>query len=260
MRKPQSAISTVTSELLVAIADRRCHPAIVGGLSASISDALQAPPIRQLINLGASREGIEQVLAVMVSKYAHMLHIGGTIGPHEPMTIARMLIQEYPLCSLDDFNVMFTRGVTGRYGKVMGFDISIIFFWASEYQVEWAEVREQMIDKLIEPEPETKPERPESNAIPRPDIDKEINELLDNLKDSKVKPMPSLTREEIRREGQSEPPRKKAIGRPSTPQEYVEKWKRKQEWIKLFTESDGGDGWKLKEGAPSFETWIAEKS
>lgn len=171
---------------------------------------MQSPPIRQLINCGASKEGIEQVLAVMVLKYAKMLHIGGTIGTDEPRTIAKMLIAEYPLNSLDDFNVMFMRGVTGRYGKVMGFDISVIFGWAMIFQDEWASEREKLMDKQVEPEPAEKPDI----HPPKIDVDKLLNDHLNSLRDSKMREMPKLTKEEIRKEGQAEPPLKKALAVP----------------------------------------------
>lgn len=209
------------------------------------------------MNEGYSHQTIEGALAARIVEASSMLHIGGNLGSGESIKIAKMLIQEYPTSSLEDFTLMLQRGIIGRYGKVFGFDISVVFGWMGYYMEDWAEEKERQLAKLKSPPVEI--ERPESNAIPRPDIDETINELLNKLKDSKVKSMPSLTREEIRQEGQSEPPRKKAIARPSTPQEYVQKWQRKQEWIKLFTESDGGDGWKVKEGSPSFDTWMNEQ-
>lgn len=251
-------LSTALSSYVEKVSDVRHHPAIIGDLKASISEAMQSPPVRQLINCGADVKGIEQVLAVMVLKYAKMLHIGGTIGTDEPLTIAKMLIQEYPLNSLDDFNVMFMRGVMGRYGKVMGFDISVIFGWALMFQDEWASEREKLMDKPVEPEPAEKPEVPQKKI----DVDKLLAEHLETLRDTKMKGVPKLTPQEIKQEGQSEPPRKKAATLPPTDYEYRAKLERmhklKIEYGRLYTESTR-TGFKVKEGAPSFEEYIKQQ-
>lgn len=222
-------------------------------ISKAVSDS---KPVKQLINEGFSQATIEGALAARIAEAASMLHIGGNLASGESIKIAQMLISEYPTSSLEDFTLMLQRGIIGRYGKVFGFDISVVFGWMGYYMEDWAEEKERQLAKLKSPPVEI--ERPEPNAIPRPDIDKAINEFLDNLKDSKVKSMPQLSRDEIRHEGQSEPPIKKAISRPSTPEEYVRKWELKQQWIKLFTESDGGDGWKIKEGSPNLEDYIKQ--
>lgn len=220
-------------------------------ISKAVSDS---KPVKQLINEGFSQATIEGALAARIAEAASMLHIGGNLASGESIKIAQMLIEEYPTASLEDFTIMLKRGITGRYNdKLLGFDVSIVFGWMGMYMEEWAEEKERQLAKSKN----QLYEKPEPNAIPRPDIDKAINEFLDNLKDSKVKSMPQLSRDEIRQEGQSEPPIKKAISRPSTPEEYVRKWELKQEWIKLFTESDGGDGWKIKEGSPSLEDYIS---
>jgi hypothetical protein len=214
---------------------------------------MQTPPIRQLINCGASKEGIEQVLAVMVLKYSKMLHIGGTIGADEPLTIARMLIAEYPLNSLDDFNIMFLRGVTGRYGKIMGFDVSVIFGWALMFQDEWANEREKLMDKVVEPE---KPEAPYAPAV---DVDKLLNDFVNSLKESKIGVMPRLTPQEIRKEGQAEPPRKTATASSqylTTPEQAREKELR-IEWSRECHDLYTG---RPNENWISFENWMKTNS
>lgn len=225
MPSKQSELSTKFSSYIQAVSDISQHPAIISDLKTSISQAMQSPPVRQLINSGANVEGIEQVLAVMVLKYAKMLHIGGTIGTDEPRTIAKMLIQEYPLNSLDDFNIMFLRGVTGRYGKVMGFDISVIFGWAMMFQDEWASEREKLMDKVIEPE---KSEPPFTRV---PDVDKLLNDFANSLRDSRIQDVPHLSKSEIRKEGQTEPPKKKALAYTPNP-ELIIQHERKIAWMR----------------------------
>jgi hypothetical protein len=194
-------------------------------------------------------EGIEQVLAVMVLKYSKMLHIGGTIGADEPRTIAKMLIAEYPLNSLDDFNVMFLRGVTGRYGKVMGFDVSVIFGWAMMFQDDWANEREKLIDKPVEIQ------KPDPIHQPKIDVDKLLTDHLNTLRDAKMSSTPNLTAKQIREEGQAQPPKRKAHAYISDPEKIV-MHEKKQQWIAECVEPLGGDKWRLKEGCLSFDEYI----
>lgn len=225
---------------------------VIGGLESDFSKVVsQSIPTKQLINQGARANQIEAAIALLISKFAKMLSVGGNLKEGQSVEIAKMLLEEYPTMSLDDFNLMLSRGVRGRYGEIFRFDVAIIFGWAGQYMEEWAEEKERQLakakNKLYE--------KPEPNAIPRPDVDKEINELLEKLKDSKVNAVPKLTREEIRAEGRETPPRKKAAAYIPNP-ELIILHERKMQWIRECTESDGGDGWKLKEGSPTFEAWL----
>jgi len=175
--------------------------------SLTISKAVsESKPVKQLQNEGYSVATIEGALSARILEAANMLHIGGNLASGEPIKIAQMLIQEYPTSSLEDFTLMLQRGIIGRYGKVYGFDISVVFGWMGMYMEEWAEEKERQLAK----EKNKLYEQPEPNAIPRPDIDKLLNDFKETLRDSRVKSMPQLTTEEIRKEGQSTPPRKKA--------------------------------------------------
>lgn len=174
--------------------------------SLTISKAVsEGKPVRQLMNEGFPQKTIEGALAARILEASSMLHIGGNLNPQEPVKIAQMLIHEYPTSSIEDFTLMLQRGIIGRYGKVFGLDISVVFGWMAMYQDEWAEEKERQLakekNKTIEHEP---------NAFAPPDIDEEINQLLEKLKESKVTGVTRLTDEEIKEEGQSRPPKKKA--------------------------------------------------
>lgn len=186
-----------------------------------------------------------------------MLHIGSNLLPHEPITISQMLIDEYPTASIEDFDLMLKRGVMGRYSeKTLGFDVSVIFGWMAKYMEEWAEEKERQLakdkNKIIE---ETDPQ---PNGIERHDIDKLLNDFKETLRDSKIKSVPNLTKEEIKREGQSTPEHK-AESMAKTDwayREHLEQQHRlKVEYGKLFTETNYNGTWKLKEGSPTFEQW-----
>ncbi len=179
--------------------------AIIGDLKPSISEAIERPPLVALINSGANVKGIEQVLAVMINKAAQMLTVGGNLKPEHPLEIAKMLISEYATYSLDDFQIMLRRGVSGRYGEIYRFDVSVIFNWMAKYCEEWAEEKEKKIAELKKVDQIALPIQQMSS-----ETQKMINDYLNELSGSKMQSVPRLTRNEIIAEGQSTPPEKKA--------------------------------------------------
>jgi len=95
--------------------------------SLTISKAVsEGKPVKQLQNEGFSIATIEGALAAKILEAASMLHIGGNLASGESIKIARMLIQEYHTSSMEDFTLMLQHGIIGRYGKIFGFDISIV--------------------------------------------------------------------------------------------------------------------------------------
>lgn len=203
------------------------------------------------MNEGYSQKTIEGALAARIMEASSMLHIGGNLSSGEPIKIAQMLVQEYPTSSLEDFTLMLQRGIIGRYGKVYGFDISVVFGWMGIFMEEWAEEKERQLAKLKVPIYE----HPDLPPHAMPEVDKMLDDLKESLRESKVKAVPSLTRKEIYQEGQSEPPKRKASAYMPDPEKIILHHK-KMEWIKECVESDGGDGWRLKDGKLSFEEWI----
>lgn len=228
--------------------------ALTSDLSVSVT---QSTPTRQLINSGAKEPHLVATLAMIVTKYASMLTVGGNLKAGHEIEIAKMLIEEYPTASLDDFQIMFSRGVRGRYGEIFRFDVAVIFAWMSGYMEEWAEEKERQLAKergqhktAIEEIKEAEPEK----------VDAMLNELLGKLKEDKggMKSVPQLTKKEIREEGQSEPPRKKAAASAQylTTPEQARLKDLKIEWARLHTDLYTG---KVKEGSPSFQEWSKEK-
>lgn len=235
---------------------------LLGAITALTSDltksVAESVPVKQLINHGAKVNQIEAALAILIAKFAKMLSVGGNLKEGHSIEIAKMLIEEYPTSSLDDFQIMLSRGVRGRYGEIFRFDVAVIFGWMSDYMEEWAEEKERQLAKekgkqktTIEEFKEVEPEK----------VDAMLNELLSKLKDEKdgMKSVPQLTPQEIKKEGQIEPPRKKAHSYIPNPSNVIMHHK-KMEWIRLYTESDGGDGFKIKDGAPTFEEWTKQQT
>lgn len=162
----------------------------------SVSDSM---PVKQLINSGAKESDLVAMVAILITKYASMLSVGGNIKVGHEIEIAKMLIEEYPLNSLDDFNIILSRGIRGKYGEIFRFDVAVIFSWALAYQNEWAEEKEKQLAK----------ERSKLSEMIEPkegewsqETTKLVREFQEKLKDATMKSIPKLTQQEIKQEGQ----------------------------------------------------------
>ena len=139
--RPQSGISTTVNR----INDISQHPAILSDLSYSIKKAVDKPSFSQLITQGANVKETQQVLAVLISKYANMLTVGGNLRPEHPMQYAESVMRDNPGMSLDDFNILLDNGVKGRYnepGKLFRFDITVLYEWISKYLDQYWEIKD----------------------------------------------------------------------------------------------------------------------
>lgn len=233
------------------------YSGVIKALESDLAFAVaKSVPTRQLINSGAKEPHLVATLAMLVTKYAEMLSVGGNLKAGHEIEIAKMLIEEYPTASLDDFQIMLSRGVRGRYGEIFRFDVAVIFGWMAAYMEEWAEEKERQLAKergqqktTIEEIKEVEPEK----------VDAMLNELLDKLKDNRegMKSMPQLTPKEIREDGQSAPPRKKAAASAQflTTAEQAELKARRTQWMKECFDLITG---KPNDRHLDFETWLAQ--
>lgn len=185
-----SGISTIRANQINDISQ---HAAILGDLRLSIREALDSPSFNQLKASGANLKETRQVLAVLISKYANMLTVGGNLRPEHPMQYAESIIQDNPSMSLDDFNILLSNGVKGRYnepGKLFRFDISVIYDWIRAYQEEFWEVKENA------------PKQKTALELATPEVVSQIQEVIMKAPDRIVMP---LTEQDIKREGREKP-------------------------------------------------------
>lgn len=123
---------------------------------------------------------------------------------------------------------------------------------------EWMSTRlEQTASKRENHQAHYQPEK-ETHNQPMPNVDKLLNKFLAELKESKIADVPKLTKKEIREEGQSTPPIKKATASAQflTTPEQAELKSLKIEWARIYTDLYTG---KVKEGAPTFEQFVESK-
>lgn len=213
-----SEISTISNR----INDPEQHKAIIGDLSLSIRKAIDSPSFNQLKASGANVKETTQVLAVLILKYANMLTVGGNLRPEHPMQYAESMIQDNPTMSLDDFNILLSNGVKGKYneaGKLFRLDIAVIYDWIRAYQEEFWEVKENL------PKQKTALE-----MLP----DDKLNEIQEVIaKADGVRPVRSLTHEEVMREGKAK--LVKHLGKDMTIEEYENYLKYKKQNEKPVT-------------------------
>jgi hypothetical protein len=165
-------------------------------------------PIKQLINSGADKIQIENIVAVLILKYGNMLAVSGGLKQGQALEIAKMLVEEYPYNSIEDFNVMLSRGVKSRYGQIFRFDISVIYDWMQKYTDEFYEEKERLekADKVQHVVTMVHQDRTEEE---NKRIDELLNGFLKQIESVEAKKPFSMSREDIQREGMENPHRPK---------------------------------------------------
>lgn len=118
--------------MLEALRDKQYMP-ILSAIPKTIQEALQCPPVQELINNGAQMNDIEACLALEIARIANMLTVGGNIRQGQSLEIAKTLIADFPGESLQDFCLCLRRGIKGAYGDIFRFDILVISEWFKKY-------------------------------------------------------------------------------------------------------------------------------
>lgn len=223
---------------IVKINDPSKHGLVLAGLSTSIRKSIDSPSFNQLIAQGAKEERLEALLAVLILKYSNMLSVSGNLKQGQSIEIAKMIVSDWPTMSLDDFNILLSNGVKGRYGQIFRFDIEVIYSWISAYQDEYWEVKENL------------PKQPSALEMLS---DERLNELGEIIATSEVKPILPLTEKDIRLEGQEQPKKPVYV---SPDESYLELQRLKAEYGR--TCRDLHTGRPLPGKPETFEEWLKE--
>lgn len=193
---------TLNQNLPLFINDQSKHGDVIRSLASTLDQAFEKPPVKTLMNSGADKRSIENILAVIVLRYARMLNVSGNLQEGQALEIARMLIEEYPYNSLDDFNVMLGCGVKSRYGQVYRFDVSVVFSWMEKYIDEFYEEKERQIrNDNVNNINDVVP----LNIEQRNKIDELLSNYLNQIRNIEIKTVRPMTGDEIRREGKEKP-------------------------------------------------------
>lgn len=156
-----------------------------------------------------------------------MLNLNLTIKESQYPFIVRELVDTFPNESIEDFQLCFKNGVTGKYGKIYNVDLSVLATWMGEYldekysyieregiknQAEESQIMNEAVSELIVRATES--------------LTNEQQKEFDRKAMLRDKIIGSLSDEEVKKEGQEKPIRKPYT--PPTAEEIKEKELRRQ--------------------------------
>jgi hypothetical protein len=162
------------------------HGAILKAFKTTIKEIRESYPSRELINRGANKGHLEALVSVMVMRAASFISTGGNLREGQALIIAQNILNDYPLLSLEDINLLLLNGVKGKYGPIYRMDISVIYDWIRAFEEEKAEDREVVIKKE---------EKTQEAGEITPQTQEMIDNFLKNLKGPQS--VPNVSRLEI---------------------------------------------------------------
>lgn len=240
----ESIIRTNSQEFIRDLNNPNNHGAILRRFKTTLSEVRESYPTKELINLGANKGHLEAIVSVLVMKAASLVTSQGNLREGHALEIAKNILSDYPLLSLEDINLLLMNGVKGKYGQIFRIDISVIYDWIRHYEEEKAQDREIQLKKTT---PET-----EFNSI-SPETEQLINNFVKNLKGPQS--VPNVSRLEIA--NANEPLKPKSL---STNYIYNPEADRlqelKREYGRLHADPYTG---RTKPNHPTFQEFLAEK-
>ena len=184
----------------------------------------------------------------MLLKTSYSLSVSGNLREGSALEIAKNIVQDYPLLSLEDINLLLLNGSKSKYGMVYRFDISIIFDWIQKYEEEKAEWVEENYDK---PKVDKIPVKYDELSESTKNLIEEFKKELDNGRG--LLKVPSVTGKEIK--DAKNPLKPKSLSSAievCTPEQWELKQKRWQ-WMRENFDYRTG---KPLEGYVDFEFWL----
>ncbi|GIV35439.1 MAG: hypothetical protein KatS3mg031_2974 [Chitinophagales bacterium] len=225
---------------LVELINNNSHAEVIKSLADDIHENVEKRPVQSLINNGCKKSAIENILAVIILKYASMLNVGNNLKHGQALEIAKALLQEFPLESLDNFKLAFQYGVRAKYGQIFRFDIAVAFEWVRKYLDDYYEYREQWNREKYNKQQE---------EVPNETAKKYIEQWLKVISaDKPVTPLCELA---------DETGRKKAVSAGYKPDlEYAVKAELRRQWMRESFDPHTG---RPRANALSFEEWLLRR-
>lgn len=75
-------------------------------------------------------------ISAMIESIYTLVNVGKQINEHAIIKLAEMIIENYWYLKIDEIDLVFKNGITGKYGKIYDrVDASVIFDWLHQYDV-----------------------------------------------------------------------------------------------------------------------------
>lgn len=218
----------------------------IGDLRHSIPEVVDIPPIRQLLNQGQKKGLLEGLITILIIKAANRLSVGNNLKPTQAEEIASNIINDYPLLSIDDINILLSNGTKGKYGEIYRFDISVIYSWIRSYEEEKAEY----VEVKHKTESKKEVEYPKLSN----DTEGQIEAFLNRLAEAEgLRKVTQLSRKEIKDAEKPADKVAKSKGVKYGSEYYNWLLDMKFKYAKECTDMYTG---RVKTGQPTFDEWI----
>lgn len=217
-------------------------------LPTTVKNAIGQPPICDVVRITGQAQVIRYVEFELI-RMTQLISVGNNLNNSQVEFIATQLVEMFPNESLADFKICFQRGCIGQYGEIFRMDGIVLRKWMEKYLEEKYEVIDSEWNKTKSGEYHQPIEQAEVGPG-RKLFDEYANSLKMGAK------VPDISDEEIRRNGQPEPPKKKAISYHSSPPEVSAMIDFKSQYGRECTDKVTG---KVLPGMPKFEDWLKEQ-
>ena len=179
-------------------------------LPKTIQGAVNEPPISEVMKVVGKGKIVVFLKAELVL-LSSRISVSGNITSEQLEFISTQLVEFFPNESLADFKLCFERGCMGQYGEIFRMDGIVLRKWMEQYLDEKYQVVETNLmnerDTLYR-KPEPKKEEEQNRDEKAKDWLRIWREEVDKVAGVKV---PSMTRDDVLKWGQSEPPKKESV-------------------------------------------------
>ena len=224
------------------------HRTLLEAFKTTFSEIRESVPVKELIACGANKGQILTFIGAMILRASYNLSVTGNLREGSALEIAKNIVQDYPLLSLEDINLLLVNGTKGIYGQIYRLDISIIYEWIRSYEEQKAQyVEENYPVEKVNVIPVKYDELSESTKKLVEEFKKELDDGRGLLK------VPSVTNKEIADARHPIKPKSASSGiEVCTPEQWELKQKRWQWMREVFDYRTG----KPLETYVDFETWL----